>query len=145
MRGLKETKERKWSPSPRVVKVETERKFWERAVDCREGGCQSYILVNIHTQFYTNPRRTSTREHQAQRCSKLPIWLGVRCLVRVMENSHPQTFGKGAANLVNENMFTHYCWSLSLILHVIWALWSKVNDYLWQNVSSQFSSSLIWE
>lgn len=66
MRRLKETGEKMWSPSLGVAKVETKREFWERGINCKEKGCQLYILVNTNTQFNTNQRQISTRESNSK-------------------------------------------------------------------------------
>jgi hypothetical protein len=47
---------------------------------------------------------------------------GMQNFVRAMENLRPQTFGRGAIDLVNGIILTHYCQSHSPNFSVISAL-----------------------
>jgi hypothetical protein len=63
---LKETRKGMWSPLPIVTKASTKREFWERGINHKKKGHQSYILANTNTKLNTNQKQTTTRE-QIQR------------------------------------------------------------------------------
>jgi hypothetical protein len=60
-----------------------------------------------HITITSTQRNKTQREEKIDECRKKRLG-GMQNFVKVTKNLHPQTFGRGATNLVNGTILTHY-------------------------------------